>query len=76
MSGKNQEDNITEKKITSNRFDLEQEILNCWRVTDDIKLFAAQMASSDELKALSVYYEQRFERLWEIFETMVHERKM
>ena len=34
--------------VMTDRFDLEQQILECWRVTDDIKLFAEQ-APSDEI---------------------------
>jgi hypothetical protein len=67
MSGENQE---TE---TRTRFDLEQEILECWKVTTDIKMFAEQ---GGDLKVLSAYYEQKFERLWNTFESLVHESKL
>lgn len=67
MSGENQE---TE---TRTRFDLEQEILECWKVTTDIKMFAEQ---GGDLTVLSAYYEQKFERLWNTFESLVRESKL
>jgi len=54
---------------TRDRFDLEQEILECWKVTADIKLFAEQRGDFD---VLSQYYEAKFNRLWETFEHLVH----
>jgi hypothetical protein len=59
----------------TNRFDLEQQILDCWRVTEDITLLAKQNASTDSLNALSTYYEHKFNQLWETFETMCAERQ-
>ena len=67
MSG----ENIETK--TRDRFDLEQEILECWKVTEDIKLFKEQDA---DITVLSQYYEQKFQRLWNTFEQLVHERKL
>jgi hypothetical protein len=61
---------------TKDRFDLEQEILQCWNVTDDIKNYAAESATSEEFSALAQYYERKFDRLWNTFESMIHERKM
>jgi hypothetical protein len=59
----------------SDRFDLEQQILECWKVTDDIKLFVAQNSTTQEFAALSIYYEKKFEQLWSTFETMCAERQ-
>ena len=59
----------------TDRFDLEQQILECWKVTDDIKLFVSQNSNSEEFNALSIYYEKKFEQLWGTFETMCAERK-
>lgn len=63
----------SEGRVVSDRFDLEQEILECWRVTDDIKLFVEQGA---DLKVLSDYYQQKFEKLWATFESMCHNGKL
>lgn len=59
--------------MVSDRFDLEQEILECWRVTSDIKLFVEQGA---DLKILTAYYDQKFEKLWSTFEHMCHNGKL
>jgi hypothetical protein len=67
MSGENQETK------TRDRFDLEQEILECWKVTTDISLFKEQGGDMD---ALAAYYEQKFERLWNTFEQLTYERKI
>jgi len=67
MNGENLE------KKTRDRFDLEQEILECWKVTTDIKLFVDQGA---DLSVLSQYYDQKFERLWNTFEQMIHDGKL
>ena len=49
---------------TKDRFDLEQEILQCWNITDDIKSYVAESATSEEFAALAQYYERKFDRLW------------
>lgn len=59
----------------TNRFDLEQQILTCWHVTDDIKTLADQGASVEDIKAIATVYEYHFQKLWSIFETMVSERQ-
>lgn len=58
---------------TRDRFDLEQEILECWKVTEDIKLFKEQDA---DITVLSQYYEQKFQRLWDTFEQLTKEGKV
>jgi hypothetical protein len=62
--------------MTKNRFDLEQEILECWKVTNDMQMYIDQGASIEDTKVLVDYYERKFEQLWNTFESMIHERKM
>jgi len=57
------------------RFDLEQQILDCWKITDDIAMMESQGANTADMTSLACVYEYKFERLWEIFEHMVHERQ-
>ena len=68
----------------TDRFDLEQEILNCWRVTDDIDLVAtmisnANMKPRDQDKFMNVLigmkelYNARFDSLFHTFEILVSE---
>ena len=54
------------------RFDLEQDIMNCWNIVDDINLLVRQQAVNEEtIKAISVLYQQKFEGLWATFEECV-----
>ena len=62
------------KTKTSDRFDLEQQILDCWKITDDLKLVAEK--GEHAVEAVATLYELKFEQLWSTFESMVHERKM
>jgi hypothetical protein len=59
----------------TDRFDLEQQILDCWKITDDIAMMEAQGANTADMTSLACVYEYKFERLWEIFEGMVHEQQ-
>lgn len=59
----------------SDRFDLEQQILDCWKITDDIKLLSDQDAVGSDYKSLVTVYEYKFEKLWQIFENMAHTRQ-
>jgi hypothetical protein len=59
----------------TDRFDLEQQILECWRVTDDIKLFAEQSPSDEKWQALKTYYDAKFEQLWATFDIMCKEKQ-
>jgi len=63
----------TETK-TPDRFDLEQQILDCWKITDDLKLVAVH--GEQAIEAVATLYELKFEQLWSTFESMVAERKM
>lgn len=68
----------------ADRFDLEQELMNCWRVTDDIDLVATMisntnMSAKDQDKFMNVLigmkelYNARFDAMFRIFETLVSE---
>ena len=67
---------MTTETKSRDRFDLEQEILECWKVTNDINMFIEQGSSVEDFKSLAAYYEKKYDRLWSTFENMVHERKM
>ena len=57
------------------RFDLEQSILSCWNITDDINLLHKRGAKKKEYVALADVYQHKFNELWDIFETLVHEKQ-
>jgi hypothetical protein len=66
----------------SDRFDLEQQILDCWKVTSDTKILydRLEFMSRDEqmnyLLGLNALYEQKFEILWSTFEQLTHDKKI
>lgn len=64
----------------SDRFDLEQNILQCWNVTDDIDLLYRTYYDSDTMSkddvanfllGLNAIYNAKFRELFNRFETMV-----
>lgn len=64
------------------RFDLEQDIMNCWSVVDDIKelnrcMLDRRKLTEDEvsnyLLGLETIYQVKFERLFETFENMIRQ---
>ena len=72
-----------------NRFDLEQQILSCWRITDDIGLLQKavlegklddQELTKDEISnyllGLETIYNMKFQELFNTLETMIKEGKL
>jgi len=60
----------------SDRFDFEQEIMECWKVTNDMQMYIDQGAKIEDTKVLIDYYERKFQKVWDTFETLIHERKI
>lgn len=60
----------------NNRFDLEQEVLECWKVTADLQMYIDQGAAIEDTKVLIDYYERKFDKLWATFEHLAKERKI
>ena len=66
----------------TNRFDFEQQIMTCWNVVEDVKALNCQMQDvgnmtpdqvANYLLGLETIYQVKFEQLFAMFETMVHE---
>ena len=55
----------------TDRIDLEQQILDCWKITDEIPMMEAQGANVADMTSLACVYEFKFKQLWETFEAMV-----
>jgi hypothetical protein len=55
------------------RFDLEQQILTCWSMVDDLRAFANSGATTDEFQALARVYDRKFDILFDTFSTMISE---
>lgn len=69
----------------ADRFDLEQQILGCWNITDDIKLLNVQVLEKETLTkdeisnyliGLHAIYAVKFEQLFETFEKLIQDKKM
>jgi hypothetical protein len=61
------------------RFDLEQEIMSCWNVLDDMKLTAKTESGVDVavyMESLATVYDVKFHKLFDTFSTLVHEGKI
>ena len=59
----------------TDRFDLEQQILECWKITDEIPMMESQGANVADMTSLACVYEFKFKKLWSIFEQMTAENK-
>jgi hypothetical protein len=65
-----------------NRFDLEQEIMECWGVTKDIQNFyyAQENLTEDQqmnyLLGLEQIYEAKFNKLWATFEQCIRSKQI
>jgi len=72
-------------------FDLEQDILSCWHVTDDLKLLYERIGDSSEFRDLSAthtdaimnillglqeVYDMRFEKCFRSFEAVSEENRL
>lgn len=69
----------------SDRFDLEQQIMKCWNVTEEINLLYENVMEkpdltkddiSNYLLGLETIYEAKFEKLFDMFSDLVHEKKI
>lgn len=60
----------------TDRFQFEQEILECWKVTNDLQMFIDQGASIEETKVLIDYYERKFQKVWDTFEQLIKDGKL
>jgi hypothetical protein len=58
-------------------FDIEEAILKCWEISEDLTLVAHEHEDSDEIsnKVLGIkhVYEMRFNHLWECYEQALKE---
>lgn len=66
------------------KYDLEQGIMKCWNVTEDIDIVYKNVMEKDmstddianALLGLKTLYEMKFDELFSTFETLVHEKKI
>lgn len=66
------------------RFDLEQEIMHCWSIVEDVKALRETISNSivtqdfqeNFLLGLETIYQVKFQKLWETFEECVSNRQL
>jgi hypothetical protein len=66
------------------RFDLEQQIMDCWHIIDDVKILNEYILESDLTKdqisnallGLEEIYQMKFDKLFRTFEKLVHSEKI
>lgn len=65
-----------------NRFDMEQEIMDCWHIIDDVKTLSGAWDTLTEdqkqniLIGIRDLYSCKFEQLFETFESLVNNRTL
>jgi len=73
----------------SDRFDLEQQMLDCWKIIDDIKLLdknvlegkieggnLTQDEISNYLLGLETIYELKFQQMFDTFGALIRDKKI
>jgi hypothetical protein len=57
--------------------DMEQQLLRCWEITEDLWLVANEHEDNDDISnkvlGLKHVYEMRFNKLWDLYEKTVTE---
>jgi hypothetical protein len=57
--------------------DMEQQLLRCWEITEDLWLVANEHEDNDDISnkvlGLKHVYEMRFNKLWDLYEETVSE---
>ena len=70
--------------VMTDRFDLEQDIMKCWNITEDIDLLYRNVMDKDlstddianALLGMKTLYEMKFNEMFDHFEKLVHEKKI
>lgn len=65
----------------TDRFDLEQDIMKCWNVVEDLQnLYDCEQLTKDQqqnyLLGLITIYEVKFNKLWKSFEDSVNNKQI
>lgn len=73
------------ENFMADRFDLEQQIMTCWSVVDDIKALNNQYQNvgnmtqdqvANYLLGLETIYQVKFEQLFAMFEQLIQEKRI
>jgi len=58
--------------MASDRFDFEQQLIRCWNIVEDLNEINETL-DSEQVRAVAILYEVKFQKLWEQFEDVVME---
>ena len=58
------------------RFDLEQGIMQCWNMVDDINLLVKRGAPVEDFEGVTRLYQHKFEELFALFENGIQQGKI
>jgi hypothetical protein len=67
---------VMSKDKKFDRFELEQGIMQCWNMIDDVKLLVKRGAPVEDFEGVSRLYQHKFEELFAQFENGVSEGKI
>jgi hypothetical protein len=61
------------------RFDLEEKIITCWNILDELKMIVEPMEDNHidriRIEAVIELYEMKFSKLWDIFSELVETKQ-
>lgn len=72
---------VMNTKQNYDRFDFEQQLLDCWNVTKDLELYLNQHEGMTEdqklnfLIGVKAIYDAKFEQVWQTFESLLQQRQ-
>jgi hypothetical protein len=66
----------TKPTTTTDRFELEQQMIDTWQIIDDIKLLHQMNAHANDIVKLATVYDYKFKRMWATFESLVKARQL
>lgn len=58
------------------RFDLEQGIMQCWNMVDDVRLLSQRGASAEDFEGVCRLYQHKFEELFAQFENGIEQKRI
>lgn len=64
------------RPTTTDRFELEQQMLDAWQIIEDIRLLREMGAGAGDMNALATVYDYKFKRMWSTFESLVKAREL
>jgi hypothetical protein len=64
------------RPTTSDRFELEQQMIDAWQIVEDIHLLHQMGAGPDDMAKVASVYDYKFKRMWATFESLVKAREL